>query len=150
MFWVKFASTMSLSPTSSARLKLQPTHDPATSANAQDFTTNDPWTFSISATFWNPLSAKTTTKGNPLTQSTTQVQLQIFAELVHFIYILASLRISMQGLNKWLIVVQVYAIAHIAKSLGFHISILLNSFFPHLFSSCNLYGCVNVCVHVLD
>ncbi len=43
-------------------------------------------------------------------------------------------------------VVQVYAIAHIAIHLGFHIFILLNSYFPYFLSSA---PCVNVCVHVL-
>ncbi len=52
----------------------------------------------------------------------------------------------MRGLNKWLMVVQVYAIAHIAVNLGFHIFILLNSFFPNSLNA----TCVNVCVHVLD
>ncbi len=47
----------------------------------------------------------------------------------------------MQGLIKWLKVFQVYAIAHIAINLGFHIFILLNSSFLQR---------VNVCVHVLD
>ncbi len=40
----------------------------------------------------------------------------------------------MRGLIKWLMLVQVYAIAHIAINLGFHIFILLNSFFPHFLS----------------
>ncbi len=48
---------------------------------------------------------------------------QMFAELVHLIQILASLRNSMRGLNKWLMVVRVYAMAHIAVNLVFHIFI---------------------------
>ncbi len=47
---------------------------------------------------------------------------------------------------KWLMVVQVYAIAHIAVNMGFHIFILLNSSFPHFLSSCNVW----VRVIVLD
>ncbi len=50
----------------------------------------------------------------------------------------------MRGLNKWLMVVQVYAIAHITVNVGYHILILLNSSFPYFLSStCE-------CVHVLD
>ncbi len=56
----------------------------------------------------------------------------------------------MRGLIKWLMVLQVNAIAHIAVNLGFHIFILLNSFFPHFLSSCNLCEWVSVCVYVLD
>ncbi len=51
----------------------------------------------------------------------------------------------MRGLNKWLMVVQVYAIAHIAVNLGFHIFILLNLFFPHL----HLLQRVNACVRLV-
>ncbi len=40
-FFLSVESFMSQSPTSSARLKLQPDHNFTTSANAQDFTTND-------------------------------------------------------------------------------------------------------------
>ncbi len=56
----------------------------------------------------------------------------------------------MRGLNKWLMVVQDYAIAHIAIILGFHIFILLNSSFPHVLSSCNLSECVNACDYMVD
>ncbi len=52
----------------------------------------------------------------------------------------------MRGLIKWLMVLQVYAIVN----LGFHIFILLNSFFPHFLSSCNLCEWVSACVYVLD
>ncbi len=48
--------------------------------------------------------------------------------------------------------VQVYVLAHIAVNLGFHIFILLNSFFPQFLSYCIVWmcECVNACVHVLD
>ncbi len=53
----------------------------------------------------------------------------------------------MRGLIKWLMVVQVYAIAHIAINFGFYIFILLNSFFLTF----SLHAtCVSACVHVLD
>ncbi len=51
----------------------------------------------------------------------------------------------MRGLNKWLMVVQVYAIAHIAVNLGFHIFILLNLSFPNFLSVCNVYECECMC-----
>ncbi len=85
------------------------------------------------------------TKGNPLTQRQRKYKLQIFDELVHLIKIFASLRNSIRGLIKWLLVVQVYAITNIAISLGFHIFILLNSFFPHFLSSCNVWMRVFMC-----
>ncbi len=49
----------------------------------------------------------------------------------------------MRGLIKWLMVVQVYVIAHIAINLGFHI-------FTHSFLTFFSETCVNVCVYVLD
>ncbi len=58
----------------------------------------------------------------------------------------------MRGLNKFLIVVQVYAISNIAINLGFHILIILNSSFPHFLSFCNLYLWVNnlcLCVRLV-
>ncbi len=91
------------------------------SANAQDVTSTST---ELPA---NQQPAKRTTKENPLTQRQRKYELQICAELAHLIYILASLRKSVQGLNKWLMVFQVYATAHFCYKLGFHIFILLNS-----------------------
>ncbi len=67
------------------------------------------------------------TKGNPITQRQRK-QVQTCTSLASTKYILATLRNSMRGLNKLLMVVQVYAITHTAINLGFYIFILLNSF----------------------
>ncbi len=40
---------------------------------------------------------------------------------------------------------QVYALAHIAVNLEFHIFILLNSFFPQFLSYCIVWMCECVC-----
>ncbi len=118
------------------RFKLQlATDSDHSSANAQDVTTKDHWTVSQPATWgWQQ-------KGIPLGKQVTSS----FTELVHLIQILASLRNSMRGLNKWLMVVQVYAIAHIAVNMGFHIFILLNSSFPYFLSFCNVWMCECMC-----
>ncbi len=131
---------------SMAASKFKPAHISASLANAQDFTMNNHWTFSQPATLRNTFLQRRQ-QGNTLNKQ--HKYLQILTELVHLIYILASLRNSMRGLLKWLMVVRVYAIAYISINLGFHILIFLNSFYPHILSSCNVCECVSACVYVL-
>ncbi len=124
---VKFAAKSS---SDCIRFKLQlATDSDHSSANAQDVTTKDHWTVSQPATWETPFLQWWWQRESRNTKATQVKQLRLLAELVHLIQILASLNNSKRGLNKWLMVVQVYAIAHIAINLGFHIFILLNSSF---------------------
>ncbi len=93
--------------------------DSAKPANAHF---NDSWTLSQSATSEKPFPAKTEDKGNPETQKLRKYKPQTLAGTG---VILASLKKSMRVLNMWLMIVQVYAIAHIAVNVGYQILILL-------------------------
>ncbi len=137
------------------RLKTSTSHNSTSSASAQPLfpKTSLQWVlkFQPISNLVKPPFCKEMTKGNPLThRQCKKVTSRFLAELVYLIDILTSLRNSIQGLNRWLMVVQVYAIAHIAINLGFHVFILLNSSFPQFLSFCNFCECVNACVHVLD
>ncbi len=85
---------------------------------------NDSWTLSQSATSEKPFPAKTEDKGNPLNTKATQVQTPDFAVTGVILKIDFSLiENSMRVLNMWLMIVQVYAIAHIAVNVGYQILI---------------------------
>ncbi len=97
--------------------------DSAKPANAHF---HDSWTLSQSATSEKPFPEKTENKGNPLNTKATQVQTPDFAVTGVILKIDFSLiENSMRVLNQWLMVVQVYAIAHIAVNVGYQILILL-------------------------
>ncbi len=96
--------------------------DSAKPANAHF---NDSWTLSQSATSEKPFSAKDD-KRESFKHKATQVQTPDFAETGVILKIDFSLiENSMRGLNLWLMIVQVYAIAHIAVNVGYQILILL-------------------------
>ncbi len=87
---------------------------------------NDSWTLSQSATSEKPFPAKTEDKGKSLNTKATQVQTPDFAVTGVILKIDFSLiEKSMRVLNMWLMIVQVYAIAHIAVNVGYPILILL-------------------------
>ncbi len=87
---------------------------------------NDSWTLSQSATSEKPFPAKTEDKGKSLNTKATQVQTPDFAVTGVILKIDFSLiEKSMRVLNMWLMIVQVYAIAHIAVNVGYQILILL-------------------------
>ncbi len=86
--------------------------DSAKPANAHF---DDSWTLSQSATSEKPFPAKTEDKGKSLNTKATQVQTPDFAVTGVILKIDFSLiENSMRVLNMWLMIVQVYAIAHIA------------------------------------
>ncbi len=96
--------------------------DSAKPANAHF---NDSWTLSQSATSEKPFPAKTEDKGKSL-NTKLQVQTPEFAVTGVILKIDFSLiEKSMRVLNLWLMIVQVYAIAHIAVNVGYQILILL-------------------------
>ncbi len=96
--------------------------DSAKPANAHF---NDSWTLSQSASE-KPFPAKTEDKGKSLNTKATQVQTPDFAVTGVILKIDFSLiEKSMRVLNVWLMIVQVYAIAHIAVNVGYQILILL-------------------------
>ncbi len=97
--------------------------DSAKPANAHF---HDSWTLSQSATSEKPFPEKTENKGNPLNTKATQVQTPDFAVPGVILKIDFSLiENSMRVLNQWLMVVQVYAITHIAVNVGYQTLILL-------------------------
>ncbi len=105
------------------RLPIRQAQDSAKPANAHF---NDSWTLSQSATSEKPFPEKTENKGNPLNTKATQVQTPDFAVTGVILKIDFSLiENSMRVLNQWLMVVQVYAIAHIAVNVGYQTLILL-------------------------
>ncbi len=104
------------------RLPKRQAQDSAKPANAHF---NDSWTLSQSATSEKPFPAKTEDKGKSL-NTKLQVQTPDFAVTGVILKIDFSLiEKSMRVLNLWLMIVQVYAIAHIAVNVGDQILILL-------------------------
>ncbi len=111
---------------SCAKLAFANTEQAQDSAKPANAHFHDSWTLSQSATSEKPFPEKTENKGNPLNTKATQVQTPDFAVTGVILKIDFSLiENSMRVLNQWLMVVQVYAIAHIAVNVGYQILILL-------------------------
>ncbi len=96
--------------------------DSAKPANAHF---NDSWTLSQSATSEKPFSAKDNKRESFKHKSNASKTPRSLLCWCHFNIYFSLIEKSMRVLNMWLMVVQVYAIAHIAVNVGYQILILL-------------------------
>ncbi len=116
--------------------------DSAKPANAHF---NDSWTLSQSATSEKPFSAKDDKRESFKHKSNASKTPRSLRCWCHFNIDFSLIEKSMRVLNMWLMVVQVYAIAHIAVNVGYQILILLMKSFPHFLSFCNAWMCECLC-----